>query len=278
VNPLPSPPSIFALSDTMFCDGNKVELVATQGSGTYVWSNGAKNSSITIDKTGVFEAVTIDENECQSKPSSKIGVTVWANPSAPVIAAQGKTEFCDGENVDLKGVQGKIKYVWDNGATSQLINVRKSGTFQLYTIDSNQCKSVYSAPLTVTVYANPLKPSIQALSDTLFCKGFNVELKAINGAGRFEWKSGEKSSSIISDKTGVFQVLTIDSNNCRSIYSNPVSTKVFANPLPTSITLSSPYFLYGGLKNVDTEYNWSLNKNGLNDKNVYLRVKESGTY
>ena len=278
VNPLPSPPTIFALSDTMFCDGNQVELVATKGAGNYLWSNGANTSSIIIDKTGVFEAVTIDENECQSKSSSKINVTVWENPKAPVIAAQGKTEFCDGENVDLKGVQGKIKYVWDNGATSQLINVRKSGTFQLYTIDSNQCKSVFSAPLTVTVYANPLKPSIQALSDTLFCKGFNVELKAINGAGKFEWKTGEKSSSIISDKTGVFQVLTIDSNNCKSNYSNPISTKVFANPLPTSITLSSPYFLYGGLKNVDTEYNWSLNKNGLSDKNVYLRVQESGIY
>jgi hypothetical protein len=278
VNPLPSPPIISALSDTMFCDGKKVELLASKGAGVYVWSNGAKTSSITIDKTGVFQAVTIDANECQSKPSSKIRVTVWANPKAPVISAQGKTEFCDGGNVDLKGIQGKVTYVWDNGAMSQLINVRKSGTFQLYTIDSNQCKSVYSAPLTVTVYPNPSKPSIQPLSDTLFCKGFNVELKAINGAGKFEWKTGETSTSIISDKTGVFQVLTIDSNNCRSLYSTPISTQVFANPAPTSITLSTPYFLYGGLKIVDTEYNWSFNKTMLSDKNVYLRVQESGTY
>lgn len=276
--PLPNTPEISALSDTLFCDGKSVDLLASNGAKSYLWSNGEKLDKLTIVKSGNFHVATIDSNNCLSKPSSKIYVTVWPNPVSPSIKALSDTVFCDGGLVKLMGVNGAGKYEWSSGQKSDSITIKKSGSFQLKTIDKNLCISPFSSTVYVKVNPNPSKPIIKTVGDTLICSGNSVELIATFGSNKFVWKSGETGPSIVVNKAGIFSVATIDGNNCKSEYSNAVQTKLFATPAPTSISQSSPYFLYGGLKVIDTEYNWSFNKMALTEKGVYLRVQEPGSY
>ncbi len=126
----------------------------------------------------------------------------------------------------------------------------------------------------------PSAPILKASGDTLFCEGKSVQLTASLGAGTYFWSTGEKTNSIISSGNGTYKVQTIGGpNDCASPYSASIQTKVFANPSTPSISIASPYFLYGGLKLFDVEYNWELNNAALvSEKNTYLRVKESGKY
>jgi hypothetical protein len=120
---------------------------------------------------------------------------------------------------------------------------------------------------------------LKASGDTLFCEGKSVQLTASLGAGTYLWNTNEKTSSIISSGNGTFKVQTISPDACTSTFSASIQTKVFANPASPSITSASPYFLYGGLKLFDVEFNWELNNAALSiEKNTYLRVKESGKY
>lgn len=276
--PLPIAPNISAASDTLFCDGKSVELTAKNGLEKLVWSTGESLPTINVVKSGTYHVATIDTNQCQSKPSNNIYVTVWPNPKSPNIVALGDTVFCDGGLVKLLATNGSGRFEWNAGQIVDSVIVSKSGVFKVKTIDENQCISPFSNPLYVKVNPNPGRPIINAIGDTLICSGKTVELVATNGASKFLWKTGEVSKSILIDKAGVFQVSTIDDNNCKSEYSYPVKTKLFTTPAPTSISMSSPYYLYGGLKLIDNDYYWTLNKNVLTETGAYLRVFDSGNY
>jgi Carbohydrate esterase, sialic acid-specific acetylesterase len=278
VLPLPSPPTLSALGDTLFCDGKSVELLAKNGAEKLIWSTGETLPNIKVVKSGTYQVATTDSNKCQSKPSNSIYVKVWPNPLSPAIQALSDTVFCDGASVRLFGQKGAGKFEWSTGQTSDSILVKKSGIFQLRTIDANQCVSPFSTTVYVKVNPNPARPIIQTKGDTLICKGNSVELTATSGSKQFIWKSGETSTSIVVNRAGVFSVATIDGNSCKSEFSVPVRTQLFDTPVSTNISLSSPYFLYGGLKLVDTEYNWAYNKVPLSEKGVYLRVQEAGNY
>lgn len=276
--PLPAAPNISAASDTLFCDGKSVELLASNGAEKMIWSTGESLPTIKVLKSGVYHVATIDTNKCQSKPSKNIYVTVWPNPTSPNIVAMGDTVFCDGGMVKLLAKNGAGKFEWNSGLSLDSVIVSKTGTFSVKTIDNNQCVSPFSKPIYVKVNQNPVRPIINAIGDTLICSGKTVELVATNGATKFVWKTGEITKSIMVDKAGVFQVSTIDDNNCKSEFSNPVKTKLYTTPAPTSITMSSPYYLYGGLKLIDNDYYWTYNKNVLTETGAYLRVFDSGNY
>jgi len=276
--PLPVAPNISANSDTLFCDGKSVELLAKNGAEKLIWSTGESLSKIIVAKSGTYSVATIDTNKCQSKPSKNIYVTVWPNPKSPNIIAMSDTIFCDGGNVKLLATNGAGRFEWNSGQTVESVTIAKTGMFSVKTIDKNQCISPLSKPIYVKVNPNPVRPIINSIGDTLICSGKTVELVATNGATKFVWKTGEITQSIIVNKAGIFQVSTIDDNNCKSEFSNPVKTKLYASPAPTSITMSSPYYLYGGLKLIDTEYLWTLNKLNFGENGAYLRVFESGKY
>ena len=275
---LPTPPVVSAASDTLFCEGKSVELLASMGADKLIWSTGENLTSIKVAKSGTYHVATIDSNKCQSKPSNNIYVTVWPNPFSPNVIAKGDTVFCDGGLVKLQAINGAGRFEWNSGQTVDSLLVSKTGMFQVKTIDFHQCVSPFSNPLYVKVNPNPVKPIINAIGDTLICSGKTVELVATNGASKFVWKTGETNKSIIVDKAGVFQVYTIDDNNCKSDFSSPVKTKLYSTPEPTTITMTSPYYLYGGLKLIDTDYYWTFNKNILTEKGAYLRVFDSGNY
>ena len=65
-----------------------------------VWSNNASTPSITVNQSGSFIAITIN-NGCASPPSNQISVVVNPLPQIPIISATGPTTFCSGTSVIL---------------------------------------------------------------------------------------------------------------------------------------------------------------------------------
>ncbi|MBK8670922.1 MAG: hypothetical protein IPN89_16330 [Saprospiraceae bacterium] len=219
VNPLPTPA---ITGNTVICNGASTTLTASGGT-TYVWSNGATTSAITISPTSTttYNVTVTDANGCQASAS----VTVTVNP-LPTPAITGNTVICNGESTTLTA-SGGTTYVWSNGATTSAITVSpaSSTTYDVTVTDANGCQ----ASTSVTVAVNPL-PTPAITGNTVICNGASTTLTA-SGGTTYVWSNGATTSAITVSpaSTTTYNVTVTDANGCQA----STSVTVTVNPLPT---------------------------------------------
>jgi len=230
VNVLPSV-SISASGSKTFCQGDSVTLTATAAN-AYLWNNGATIQSVKVKASGNFSVKITDNNAC-SNTSSTTSVTVNALPSV-TITASGSTTFCQGDSVTLTATAANA-YLWNNGATTQSVKVKSSGSFLVKITDNNACSNTTKTTI-VNVNALPIA-TITANGAQTFCDGDSVILTA-NAANAYLWSNGEQTASIKVKVSGLYNVTLTDQNNCSATSSN---SNVQVNPLPIAmITANGP--------------------------------------
>ncbi len=233
VNPTPAQPAITASGPTSFCDGGSVMLSGPSGAASYLWSNGATTSSITVSQGGSFTLQVSNASGCTSPVSATQTVTVSASPAQPAITASGPTSFCDGGSVMLSGPSGAASYLWSNGATTQNITVSQGGSFTLQVSNASGCTSPVSAAQTVTVNPSPAQPAITASGPTSFCDGGSVTLSGPAGATSYLWSNGATTQNITVSQGGSFTLQVSNASGCTSPVSAAQTVTVSATPLAT---------------------------------------------
>ena len=160
---------------TSICQGNSVTITASSGS-AYSWSNGANSQSITVSAAGSYSVTIYDANGCSST-SAPVVVTIksGALPNA-TITSSGSTTFCSGGSIDLS-VNAASSYLWNNGATTQSINVTQGGSYSVKVTNADGC-FVTSSPTSVVV--KPI-PSVNAGNDVTICAN-PTQLKAVGNS------------------------------------------------------------------------------------------------
>jgi hypothetical protein len=259
VNALPATPTISAGGPTTFCTGGSVTLTSSPGT-SYLWSNGATTSSITITTAGSYTVRVTNASGCQSAPSVATIITVNSLPSTPTITASGPKTFCSGGSVTLTSSAGST-YLWSSGATTQSINVTSSGNYTVRVTNSNGCQSASSAATAVTVNALPGIPTITASGPTSFCTGSSVTLTSSTGTS-YLWSNGATTPSINITASGNYTVQVKNANGCQSLPSAPTSVTVNSLPPTPAITAGGPTtFCAGGsvtlTSSPGTSYLWS---------------------
>lgn len=83
MNPRPAPASIQAIKDSVACQGTPVVLQAKASHLAYQWSNGSKESNLSVNTPGAYHLVIRDKNNCESLPSNSVQVSFLANPTKP---------------------------------------------------------------------------------------------------------------------------------------------------------------------------------------------------
>lgn len=142
--------SITANGPVTFCQGGNVVLTANGGT-SYLWSNGATASSVTISNSTSL-TVTVTTGNCVSTAPA---VQVIVNPlPAATITALTPTTVCDGDRVLLAASTG-TGWSWTNGATTQSILVGAAGSYQVTVTNTFGCSSI-SSVTTVAVEPNPV--------------------------------------------------------------------------------------------------------------------------
>ncbi len=126
------------IGSNYFCEENDATLSVTNASNavSYLWSNGASTSSITVDEPGSYFVKVTFAN----------GTSII---SAPFVVADfltsaginGATSFCSGSTNTLTATGGSI-YLWNTGATTASINVTTPGTYSVTISNSNGCSIV----------------------------------------------------------------------------------------------------------------------------------------
>ncbi|GAA4467856.1 hypothetical protein GCM10023189_52260 [Nibrella saemangeumensis] len=244
VNPLPPTPVIATSGPTTFCADQNVTLTATQEQ-AYTWESGQSSRSITVNQAGNYVVRTRNVFNCLSAPSNVVSVVVNPLPPSPRVTANGRTTFCDGDQVTLTA-ESPLEKIWSTQEKVPTIIVTKSGNYTARVVDNNGCFSPPSDNIRVDVKPLPSEPVIQQvgtytleatgtlLGDMYYWQrdtdslGIQKNFIKATKAGNYSARSFIVYSSDLtcySTPSASFQFIPFTDNQGLSVYPNPSPEK-----------------------------------------------------
>lgn len=229
----PKTPEILTDGPTTFCEGEDVILTSSPASG-YLWSTGETTQSIIVNTSGYYSVLNTFTNGC-SISSDPISITVNPNP-VNTVTIIGATTFCAGGSANLSADEIGAMYLWNNGETTQIINVTTEGNYNLTVTNGYGCSATSE---TINVIVNPIPLNTVSISGaTTFCEGGFTNLIADETDALYLWSNGEINQSITVATTGNYSVVITNAYGCSST-SAIIPVTVNSNPVAT-ITPSGP--------------------------------------
>lgn len=210
-------PTLNPLSNaTITCSVNAITLNAITNANTFLWSNGATTSSITVSPTAktTYRVTVTGTNGCTNTDASTISID-----KSPPIADAGNdiTLTCTNPSATLSAwgtLTSNYDYLWNTGATAQNITISPSTsrTYSLTVTAQNGCTATDAVFVTV----NKTAPTLNAGTDkTVNCISPNTTLTATS-SGTFLWNTGATTSSITVSPTltTTYTITATGSNGC----------------------------------------------------------------
>ena len=200
--------------------------LSVSGAGTFAWSNGSNNSSITVSPTvnnTLYTVTVTDPNGYRD--SAGIHVTVHSLPSPSISPAS--VTICSGQPTTLTA-SGGGSYAWSNGplTAGNTVSPTVPTTYSVVVTDANNCTA--AASRTVNVNAVPI-PAINP-SPAAVCIGSSTTLTASGGTS-YAWNNGDltAATTVSPAVPTTYSVVVTDANNCTATTSRLVTV----NALPT---------------------------------------------
>ena len=201
------PPYAMTVSGpTTACSGSNIQLCASSGNYTYLWSNGSTTACINPTLSGTYTVVSTSINGC-TKSASK-GLTVYSPLNARIT---GPSSACIGSTIPLCGSNGSSSYTWSTGETTDCINVNSNGVYTVTISDLHNCTA--SASQAVTFSSSF---SFNIVGPISGCTGSNSELCVPTGYTSYVWNTGELTECISVNTPGNYSVTVSDPVGCMS--------------------------------------------------------------
>ena len=202
--PTTIPTPTVTVNSPAICPGQSVTLTAS-GAYSYLWSNGATTSSITVSPN-VTTAYTVT-----GKTAGYAGTPVTAQVTVnavPTMAVDNAT-ICAGQ-VTVLFANGAAAYVWNTGATTSAVSVSPSNT-TTYTVTGTTAGCSNTAVAVVTV--NPL-PVITLGPDIILLAGQDTVLSATGTGSVYLWSTGATTATILVNAAGTYSVTVVNTGGC----------------------------------------------------------------
>ena len=221
-NPLPTVTGI-----NVICQGTPTIFDAGNGYAVYLWSNGANSQMINPTTSGIYSVTVTDANGCTG--TSSLQLTVNANP-VPIIS--GVNSICQGDATTFDAGAGYATYQWNNGASSQSINISAQSNYIVTVTDLNGCTGSTSMLLNVNALPTP-----SIIGNAAICDGTTSMLNAGSGYSVYNWSNGNSTQTFSASVAGIYSVIVIDNNGCTG--SASFTLVVNQNPVPTVTGINS---------------------------------------
>lgn len=195
-------PAINLGNDTVFCDGNSLELGADTLLTTYLWSTNESTDTIAVDTASNYWVEVTDSNGCMN--SDSIMVSIW---DLPMVDLGNDTSICDGLSLSLTA-DSNTSYVWSTSATTQEIIISDSNLYEVTVTDTNGCTN--SDDIHVDIYD---LPTIYLGPDSSYCG--NKSLNAGSGF-TYVWSDSTTGQTISVNMSGTYSVTITDNNGCQN--------------------------------------------------------------
>lgn len=197
--------------DSLLCEGESTVLFATGGT-SYLWNNGSTNQVISVTPVAdTMCSVLVSNTYCAA--SASIMIRLFDKPQVSIL---GPDQFCEGDTVSLQA-QGASLYLWNNGETTETLNITTGGHYQLIGFSDMGCADTVSK--NITLLSNP---TMVVSGCDAICEGSFANLYA-SGNGTFVWNTGDSTAAISISSSGVYEVLRINENGCTASVSHTVA-------------------------------------------------------
>jgi gliding motility-associated-like protein len=184
---------------------------------TYLWSNGATNSSITSLPVGTYTVTVTDGAGCTKS------VTTTVNPNTTVGASIfGTTNSACGANTGTATALGNngtapYTYRWDNAQTTPNATGLSGGYHSVQITDALGC----TASAFTLINSTTALLSTTSVTNTT-CGGNNgtSTISAVSGGTgtySYRWDNGQTSATATGLSAGIHYVTISDANNCVAI-------------------------------------------------------------
>ena len=202
------PQPAFDLHDTLFCRNTNVIInalntnMSTQAESKYLWSNGAKTSSISVGTEGKY-SVLVSNKYCKYFDSATLTFIKTGLELGP------DTFYCGPILRTVRAQTFFKSYQWQDASTQDYTVAQTAGKYKLTIVSVDGCIESDS----MAIFQFPvLDPGLG--NDTQICISSFIDLNAISGMNSYLWNTGETSQAIRSYNKGKFTVLVKNAIGC----------------------------------------------------------------
>jgi hypothetical protein len=235
--PNPSTPTQVSI-----CNGDSAVINATGNFSSYIWSNGATTSSITIASPGIYFVTVTGSTGCLGFDT----VQVLVNP-LPSINFNDSV-MCNFDPI-VMDIGWYETYSWSNGDSTQNPLIDTPGLYFVTVTDQNGCESIDSIDVV------NLNVSVSLGADTTICSGDGAYI-VLGVYDSYQWNDGSHGSVLRIGAAGVYSV-TVSQGAC--IVSDEIIVYELAYPVASfSEIVTSPDVQFTNLSNVNTTLTWDF--------------------
>lgn len=216
--------------DVSQCSGTSYTFVATPGFASYLWSTGATSQTLTVSTTGTYAVTVTDAGGCTASDSADF--TAFGLPS---INLGPDVRTCNNPYQLALRRTGTFTYLWNTGGTMPAIQVTQSGVYSLTLTDI--VTGCTAADTVIVTISNLRNVNIIPDSSISTCGGSVATLSAVQGLGSYLWSTGDTSSTITVQQSGVYTLTVTDNIGCTKTDSITVVTSA---PITITDVSNSP--------------------------------------
>ena len=204
-------PVVYLGSDTSICNGETIELNSLNVGFNHEWNNGETTQSILVKESGEYWVKVIDNMGCLNIDTLNLSVN-----DLPLINLNNDTTICLGDSLLLTANEN-LKYLWNNGETTQSIFINKEGVYSVVVYDDIDCESTDEITIKLDSIEDLFseKEKEVCLNNTIILKPDKFDDYNIN------W--GLVKDSIEVSSEGVY-ISTVSNENCSKDFQINVTT------------------------------------------------------
>ncbi len=193
-----------------------IDIEVTGGTApyTYKWDTGSTNNRIFNLPSDNYEVTVTDANGCESARVINIKL-----PEPIAISISSNSPVCsrnlDELQVNVSGGVAPYTYQWNNGKTSDYINV-PAGDYTVTVTDAEGC---FATMTTTVVELLPVQVLTTATEAGCGGKGGDVTVTVNNGMPPFifNWANGATTKDLKNVPAGVYEGIVTDANGCSAL-------------------------------------------------------------
>lgn len=277
---IPDAPTLTTLTSTVFCDGDSVKINTNLNLNTYRWYRDSTKidnikSELVAKQSGAYRAV-YQSGKGLSIPSDPITVNIKPNPTKPDLQTEEKPLLFTLKTGSTESINWLLNGTPISKATSSIYVPQKGGNYSILASRGN-CVS-QSDVITI-----PDAPSLIALTNTIFCEGDSVRIRANISVDNYRWyrdstKLANIKSELVVKQSGTYRAV-LQSGKGLSIPSIAVAVKTKPSPIKPLVTNDIKPEQFTLTSNSAVNNQWYFNNIAINLANQQSYVPEQvGNY
>ncbi|MBC8033605.1 MAG: gliding motility-associated C-terminal domain-containing protein, partial [Chitinophagaceae bacterium] len=193
-------------ADTSFCEYDSITIRADAGYLQYSWNTGESTPSIVVNKRGNYFVTVQDANGCFARDTMRVIQTY----TKPQVSLGKDGPLCVSNSIQFNA-GNYVSYLWQDGSSGSTYSTNQAGIYWVQVVDLNGCAGGDSIVVTQIL---PQPANFLKVVDT-FCRYDKLTIVPAGNYSTYYWSTGANSSTLITDKPGIYSLTVSDVKGCK---------------------------------------------------------------